>query len=67
MHTKPKQTDAIRRHLLKHNSITAIEALREYGCFRLAARIHELGKQGFSTVPVWVSKGDKRYVRYVMG
>jgi len=34
-------------YLQQHGSITPIEALRELGCFRLAARIHDLEREGF--------------------
>lgn len=61
------QTELIRRHLLKHNSITPIEALRRYGVFRLAARIWELHQSGFSTITLIASKKGKRYAKYVMG
>lgn len=61
------QTQQIRAHILKHNSITPLEALRRYGCLRLAARIWELKEEGFSTVKTMVSRGSKRYARYVQG
>ena len=40
------QTEAILDYLNRYGSITPVEALREIGCFRLAARIHDLEKQG---------------------
>lgn len=61
------QTEAIRRHLLKHNSITPLEALRRYRCFRLAARIRDLRKTGFSVLSVRVKRGEKTFAKYVMG
>lgn len=39
------QCDDILGHL-KRGPISAIEALNSYGCFRLAARIKDLRKQG---------------------
>lgn len=39
------QKAAILAHLKTGRSITPIDALREYGCFRLGARIYDL-KQG---------------------
>lgn len=36
----------IREHLLNGGSITALEALREYGCYRLASRISDLRQEG---------------------
>ena len=41
-----KQNAKILEHLNSGRSITAIEALQLYGCFRLAARIHDLKKAG---------------------
>jgi hypothetical protein len=40
------QTKEILSHLERVGSITAIEALNEYGCFRLAARIKDLRDAG---------------------
>jgi hypothetical protein len=36
------QTKKIKRHLLKGHSVTPIEALNKWGCFRLGARIYDL-------------------------
>lgn len=36
----------IREHLLNGGTITALEALREYGCYRLASRISDLRQEG---------------------
>lgn len=36
------QNKAILKHLQTDNSITPLEALHLYGCFRLSARIHDL-------------------------
>lgn len=62
------QNEQIRAHLIEHNSITPIEALEKYGCFRLAARIKDLRNAGFSVVSTIVhSDNGKKYCRYVMG
>jgi hypothetical protein len=61
------QTQAIKRHLLRHNSITPMEALRKYRCFRLAARIRDLKDEGFSVLTVRVTRGAKSFAKYVMG
>jgi len=43
MTTRSKtQLKSIRKHLKRYGSITPLEALEEYGCFRLAAVIHIL-------------------------
>lgn len=61
------QTQAIKDHLLKHNSITPLEALKKFGCMRLAARIRELRREGFSVQTAIVTKRGRRYGKYVMG
>lgn len=62
------QTEAIKAHLIQHNSITPIEALERYGCFRLAARIKDLRNEGFSVHSTLVENSNgKKYCRYVMG
>lgn len=61
------QTEQIRNHLLRHNSITPLEALRRYRCMRLAARIRDLKKDGFSVQTVMMKRGETRYAKYVMG
>lgn len=40
------QCEKIHRHLQDYGSITPVEALREYGVMRLAARIKDLKKRG---------------------
>ena len=40
------QADMILTHLREHDSITPQEAMREYGCMRLGARIYDLKRQG---------------------
>lgn len=41
-HNTETQCDCIEGHLKKGETITAIDALNLCGCFRLAARIHDL-------------------------
>ena len=38
----------IRERLLSGGSITALEALREFGCYRLASRISDLKREGLN-------------------
>lgn len=40
------QTEMILDHLKQNGCITAVEALNEYGCLRLSARIWELRHEG---------------------
>ena len=60
------QTDAIRAHLLTGAPITPLEALDRYGCFRLAARIIELRKEGLDIETVTETRNGKKYARYVL-
>lgn len=59
------QTDNILAHLQTVGPITPIEALTEFGCFRLGARVLELRKQGYpiKTTMVKVASGA-RVARY---
>ena len=46
------QTDThkslIRRRLIEGGSISPLEALRDYGCYRLASRISDLRREGLN-------------------
>lgn len=44
---KTTQCDRILRHLREIGPITQAEAIREYGCLRLAARIADLRRMGY--------------------
>lgn len=46
MTTTASQSDRILEWMKSGKSITALEALREFGCFRLAARINDLKNDG---------------------
>ena len=43
-------TKDIARYLAEHGSITALEALEEFGCFRLAARIYDIRSRGIDVM-----------------
>lgn len=42
------QNEMILAHLQKGKPITPLQALREYGCLRLGARIFELRRNGYN-------------------
>ena len=65
--TPASQTAAIRRHLEAGNSLTAIDALNLFGCFRLAARIHDLTGVGLSISSKAITVGGKRVAEYSIG
>ena len=60
------QTDQITRHLKKGKSLTALQALERFNCWRLAARVNEIrathGEDSVSTQ--MVERDGKRYARY---
>ena len=58
------QTDAIREFLLAGKSLTPIDALEQFGCFRLAARIDELRKAGLDIETIKERRNGKSYARY---
>lgn len=57
------QCDQILRHM-KRGWITPIQALEQYGCFRLAARVSDLRHRGHNIQTEMVEKDDKRFARY---
>ena len=62
---KPKsQTDKILAHLEKGKSITPLEALEKYGCFRLSARIDDLRNMGHHIITETIKKNGKRFASY---
>ena len=57
------QSDAILEHLKAGNSITPVDALRDFGCFRLAARIDDLRQRGHDIETVTEKRNGKKYAR----
>jgi len=53
-------------HLKKHQTITPLQALRLYGCMRLASRINELRDAGWRITTKTEKRNRKRYARYVL-
>lgn len=58
------QSEAICRHLWENGKISQLQALREYGCMRLAAVIHRLRKRGEPIRTEWREQKGKRYAVY---
>ena len=57
------QTAQIWKHL-RHGPITPMVALREYNCFRLAARIYDLRRKGVNIVTNDITRNGKTYAQY---
>tara|TARA_Y100000401_G_scaffold95683_1_gene82502 strand:- start:477 stop:692 length:216 start_codon:yes stop_codon:yes gene_type:complete len=53
------QKDRIIRHLNDKGSITALEAMKEYGIMQLASRIYELKDQGYNIRSEFVSSKNR--------
>jgi hypothetical protein len=56
--------EAVADHLARHGSITGLEALRELGVYRLAARIQELRESGMSIDTEYRMRDGVRYGVY---
>jgi hypothetical protein len=63
---RASQASKIASWLIGGGSITPMEALDKWGCFRLAARIHELRRGGMNIVEEDVCADGTRYARYFM-
>lgn len=60
------QTEKILRHMEEYGSITPLDALKEYGCMRLASRICDIKRAGIA-VTKEIETSQNRYgepVRY---
>lgn len=64
------QTSKILFHLSQGKTLTPLEALSMFNCFRLASRINELRSEGYDIVTTILEKYDdeeqgvKRYAQY---
>jgi hypothetical protein len=61
---KKTQNELILDYLQKGKSITPLDALNKFGCFRLAARISDLRKDGLNIATKYVTKEGKNYASY---
>ena len=60
------QTALIKGWLLNGYSITQLDALNMFGCFRLAARIANIREEGFDIITDMVTINDKRIAKYYL-
>jgi hypothetical protein len=63
MNTK-SQCSEILAHLKTGCSLSPLEALEKFGCFRLGGRIYDLKQQGHKIETVMVEKNGKRFASY---
>jgi hypothetical protein len=65
MKTLDSQNALIKGWLLNGHSLTHLEALNQFGCFRLAARIADIRDEGFYIITDMVTlENGKRVARY---
>jgi biotin operon repressor len=60
------QTQAILNHLKSGRSVSPLQALDRWGCFRLAARIQELREAGYRIERHTVKVGKKAFASYLL-
>ena len=61
------QNRMIMGHLRRHRSITALQALQNYGCMRLASRIYDLKEEGHKIHKQMIEVGNgKRVASYFL-
>jgi hypothetical protein len=64
-HKRPTQAGRILAYLREGHRITALEALELFQCFRLAARVHELRREGWNIIERTVETASgKRIAEY---
>lgn len=54
------QCNLVLAHMIARGSITQMEAVNDYGCYRLSARIADLRERGYAIKTV-TEKGKNRY------
>ena len=64
MNELESQSYQIREYLLQGNTITALEALKLFGCFRLSGRIYDLRKEGINISSTIIKINGKRVAEY---
>jgi len=66
MKSTDSQTALIKGWLLNGRSITQLDALNMFGCFRLSARISNLREEGLDIITDMVNVNDKRIAKYYL-
>lgn len=60
------QSEQILQYLEEKGSITPLEALNKFGCFRLGARIFDLKKKGYPIESKLISSNGKEFAQYTL-
>jgi hypothetical protein len=62
--TTRSQAEEILAYLRTGKSISPLEALEKFGCFRLGGRIYDLKKEGYKIITNRVERNGKRFAEY---
>jgi hypothetical protein len=54
----------IKMQLVRGEKVSQLQALRDYGCMRLAAVIHRLRAKGIDIETTWRTQKGKKYAVY---
>jgi hypothetical protein len=60
------QNRLILEHLYNEGSITQMEAVNLFNCYRLSARIYDLRERGNNIKTVYITKNHKTFARYIL-
>ena len=60
------QKDNILAHLKKGYRLSPLDALEHYGCFRLAAVIHNLRQEGHKIITRKMTRKGKTFAQYFL-
>lgn len=56
------QSDMIINALLAGETLTPLDALKRFGCFRLGARVYDLRRDGYSIEKTLIDVGNGKHV-----
>jgi len=61
---KASHKELIKEYLNSGRTLTAVEALEKFGCFRLAARVADLRKDGVNIITDTITQNGKFFASY---
>ena len=64
VHREESQSGRILKHMQEGYGITPITALNNYGCFRLAAVVFDLKREGHNIRTTIIRENNKKFARY---
>lgn len=65
--SKETQLYRIREHLVRGGTLTQIDAILKFGCFRLAARIYDIRRTGLDVHKIMIKTDqDRKFAKYYL-